>query len=149
MMKPTRQYTKRHYRLNLSLLAEYMHPLKVNTESTQHQTGEPIMCSPITKQMTALAKVSRGLDQTHPEYNRKPRHKLGQLLQQAIGQVYQLERDHEAKLITLDVMRECALHLLEIHNHAKDTQQPIDPEQVYLLAVDMLEQLEPAQEVTA
>ncbi len=98
--------------------------------------------------METLGALSRGLDQTHPEYSRKSRQKLGQLLQQAIGQVYQLERDHQARLITLDVMRECALHLLEIHQHAKDTQQQIDPEQVYLLAVDMLEQLEPEQ-VTA
>jgi len=143
MMKHTRQYTKRHYRPNLSVLAAYMQPLKVNAESNEQKTGEPIMCQPITKRMNALAKVSRGLDRTNPEYNRKSRAKLGQLLQQAIGQVYQLERDHETKLITLDIMRECALHLLEIYQHTKDTQQPIDPEQIRLLAVDMLEQLEP------
>ena len=148
MMKHTRQYTKRPYRPNLSALAAYLQPLKVNTESVQTLLGEAIMCQPITKRMNALAKVSRGLDQTHPEYSRKSRHKLGQLLQQAIGQVYQLERDHQARLITLDVMRECALHLLEIHQHAKDTKQQIDPEQVYLLAVDMLEQLE-TEQVTA
>ena len=147
MMKHTRQYTKRHYRPNLSVLAAYMQPLKVNTESTEQKTGEPIMCQPITKRMNALAKVSRGLDQSHPEYNRKSRAKLGQLLQQAIGQVYQFERDHEQKLMVIDGMRDAAFSLFDIYNHHQDTQQPIDPEQIYLLAVDMLEQLEPAQEV--
>ncbi|MEC7118812.1 MAG: hypothetical protein VXW65_02780 [Pseudomonadota bacterium] len=140
-MKHTRQYPKRHYRPNLSVLAAYMQPLKVNTESIEQKTGEPIMYQPITKRMSALGKVSRGLDQTHPEYKRKSRQKLGPLLQQAIGQVYQLERDHEGKLITLDLMRDAAFSLLETHQHAKDTQQPIDPEQIYLLAVDMLEKV--------
>jgi len=58
--------------------------------------------------MTKLGKVSRGLDQTHPEYNRKSRQKLGQLLQQAIGQVFQLERDHEQLLTD----RACLIELV-------------------------------------
>ncbi|MFZ3192660.1 MAG: hypothetical protein WA154_05570 [Moraxellaceae bacterium] len=148
MMKHTRQYTKRPYRPNLSALAAYLQPLKVNTESTQPKTGEPIMRNPVTMRMTKLAKVSRGLDRTHPEYSRKSRAKLGQLLQQAIGQVYQLEHDHEDKLMIIDGLRDAAFSLLEIHDHSKETQQPIDPEQIYLLAVDMLQSLEPEQ-VTA
>ena len=143
MMKHTRQYTKRHYRPNLRTLAAYMQPLKVNTEPTQTIAGETIVCEPIAKRMNALGKVSRGLDRTNPEYNRKSRAKLGQLLQQAIGQVYQLERDHEQKLMVIDGMRDAAFSLFDIYNHHQDTQQPIDPEQIRLLAVDMLEQLEP------
>ena len=46
MMKRTHQYTKRPYRPNLNASAAYLQPLKVNTESTQPKTGEPIMCSP-------------------------------------------------------------------------------------------------------
>lgn len=146
-MKPTRHYPKRHYKPNLRILAAYMQPLKVNTEPTKTIAGETIVCEPIAKRMNALGKVSRGLDRTNPEYNRKSRAKLGQLLQQAIGQVYQLERDHEQKLMVIDGMRDAAFSLFDIYNHHQDTQQPIDPEQIYLLAVDMLEQLEPAQEV--
>lgn len=147
MMKHTRQYTKRPYKPNLSALAAYLQPLKVNAESDLIKQ-EAIMCQPVTMRMTKLAKVSRGLDRTHPEYSRKSRAKLGQLLQQAIGQVYQLKCDHEDKLMMIDGLRDAAFSLLEIHDHSKETQQPIDPEQIYLLAVDMLQSLEPEQ-VTA
>lgn len=146
-MKATRHYPKRHYKPNLRILAAYMQPLKVNTEPTKTIAGETIVCEPIAKRMNALGKVSRGLDRTNPEYNRKSRAKLGQLLQQAIGQVYQLERDHEQKLMVIDGMRDAAFSLLEIHHQHKDTQQPIDPEQIRLLAVDMLDILEPDSEV--
>ncbi len=147
MMKHTRQYTKRPYKPNLSALAAYLQPLKVNAESDLIKQ-EAIMCQSITKRMIKLGKVSRGLDRTNPEYSRKSRAKLGQLLQQAIGQVYQLEHDHEDKLMMIDGLRDAAFSLLEIHDHSKETQQPIDPEQIYLLAVDMLQSLEPEQ-VTA
>lgn len=100
MMKHTRQYTKRLYRPNLSLLAAYLQPLKVNPESIQTISGETIMCQPITKRMTKLGKVSRGLDQSHPEHNRKPRYKLSRSLRKAIKQVYQLEQEHEELLIS-------------------------------------------------
>ena len=147
MMKRTRQYTKRHYRPNLSVIAAYMQTLKVNHQSILTQTGEPIMFKPATNRMNALGKVSRGLDQSHPEYSRKSRAKLGQLLQKGIGQACEIELKYEENLIALDAMRDAAFSLLEIHHQHKDTQQPIDPEQIRLLAVDMLDILEPDSEV--
>lgn len=134
-MKRTRQYTKRPYRPNLSALAAYLQPLKVNPQSIKQKTGEPIMFKLATNRMNALGKVSRGLDVTNPEYSRKSRAKLGQLLQKAIGQVYQLKCDYEDKLMMIDGLRDAAFSLLEIHDHSKETQQPIDPEQIYLTPI--------------
>lgn len=101
----------------------------------------------ITKRMSNLAKLSRGLDQSHPEYIRKPRHKLCRSLQKAIKQVQQLEHDYDEKLITLACLRDGVLSLLEIYTNAKDTQHPIDLEQLRLLTSDMLDILEPIEEI--
>lgn len=111
--------------------------------SPENKASEPVMLHPISKRMILLSKIARGLHQSHPEYQRKPRWKLGLLLRRVILQVYLLEREHEAKIDTIDTLRECALHLLEIHQHAAKTQQPIKPADVYQLAMDMLEALEP------
>lgn len=116
------------------------------TSSHENQTSEPVMLHPISKRMILLSKIARGLYQSHPEYQRKSRWRLALLLQRVIFQVYLLEREHDAKMDTLDVLRECALHLLEIHQHAAKTQQPINAADVYQLAIDMLEALEPTHD---
>ncbi len=154
MMKHTRQYTKRPYRPNLSALAAYLQPLKVNTESTQPKTGEPIMCQPVTMRMTKLAKVSRGLDRTHPEYSRKSRAKLGQLLQQAIGQVYQFERDHEQLLNDRACLIDLVVELAAWHESTKAAHLKIPADKLQdivwamMESLDMLEDAQPEQ-VTA
>lgn len=117
--------------------------MSYQASSHEKQMDEPIVLHPISKRMILLSKIARGLHQGHPEYQRKPRWKLGLLLRRVILHVYLLEREHDAKMDTLDVLRECALHLLEIHQHAAQTQQPINPAEVYQLAIDMLEALEP------
>lgn len=116
------------------------------TSSHENQTSEPVVLHPISKRMIFLSKIARGLYQSHPEYQRKSRWRLALLLQRVILQVYLLEREHDAKMDTLDVLRECALHLLEIHQHAAKTQQPINAADVYQLAIDMLEALEPSHD---
>lgn len=70
MMKHTRQYTKRPYRPNLSALAAYLQPLKVNTESTQPKTGEPIMRNPVTKRMTTPKTFPPAFTQAMRQYER-------------------------------------------------------------------------------
>ena len=111
--------------------------------SPENQTEEPVVLHPISERMILLSKIARGLYQSHPEYRWESRRQLALLLQRVILQVYLLEREHDAQIDTLDVLRECALHLLELHQHAAKTQQPIKPADVYQLAMDMLEALEP------
>ena len=141
-MKPTRHYPKRPYRPNLSVLATYMQPLKVNAQSIEQKTGEPIMCQPITKRMSNLGKVSRGLDQTHPEYSRKSRAKLGQLLQKAIGQVYQLERDHEQLLIDRTCLIELVVELAAWHESTKAAHLKIPSDKLRDIVWAMMESLD-------
>lgn len=114
--------------------------------SPENQTEEPVVLHPISERMILLSKIARGLYQSHPEYRWESRRQLALLLQRVILQVYLLEREHDAKLNTLDVLRECALHLLELHQHAAKTQQPINAAEVYQLVMDMLEVLEPSDE---
>lgn len=111
---------------------------------SQSQTGEHMTWHPISKRMILINKISRGLSQSHPEYQHKPRWKLQLLLKKVSLQTYQLERERDENLAALDVLRECAWQLLEIHQHAARTQQPIEPAQIYQLVMDMLEVLEPA-----
>lgn len=48
----------------------------------------------ITKAISHLAKVSRGLDRSHPEYEAKDQDKLAKHLRRAIKAVYQLENNY-------------------------------------------------------
>lgn len=49
----------------------------------------------ITKAISHLAKVSRGLDRSHPEYETKDQDKLAKHLRRAIKTVHKLERNHD------------------------------------------------------
>lgn len=116
------------------------------TSSPKEQTEEPVVLHPLSKRMSLLSKIALGLCRSHPEYQWESRQQLGLLLRRVILQVYLLEREHDAKLITLDVLRECALRLLEIHQHAAQTQQPINPAEIYELVLEMLDTLEPTHD---
>jgi len=141
-MKPTRHYPKRHYKPNLRILAAYMQPLKVNAEPTKTIAGETIVCEPIAKRTNALGKVSRGLDRTNPEYNRKSRAKLGQLLQQAIGQVYQLERDYEQLLIDRACLIDLVVELAAWHESTKAAHLKIPSDKLQDIVWGMMEYLD-------
>jgi hypothetical protein len=75
----------------------------------------------ITKAISQLSKVSRGLDRSHPEYEPKDQDKLANYLRRAIKAVHKLERNHDE--LRTDI---CSVHnmLTELMVDVKDKHIP-------------------------
>ena len=66
----------------------------------------------ITKRMSQLSKVQRGLDRSHPEFKKQSIDKLAQHLNKAMSNVHQLEQQHNelgfrimvAKMVATDAV---------------------------------------------
>lgn len=93
--------------------------------------------APITKRMSHLSAISRGLDKTNPEHLHKSRQELAQKLRRVIASVSELEADHDENLNTLATIRSLAFDLINLA-HA-----PVfDRAELESVAIDLIECLE-------
>ncbi|MBF7694552.1 hypothetical protein [Acinetobacter rathckeae] len=77
----------------------------------------------ITKAMSHLAKVSRGLDRSYPEFKQQPVDSLAKPLQKAIKQVYKLEKEYDALITDVAISRSILIDAVQMmqENHPQDT----------------------------
>ncbi|MCF8999675.1 hypothetical protein [Acinetobacter nectaris] len=77
----------------------------------------------ITKAMSHLAKVSRGLDRSHPEFKQQPVDSLAKPLQKATKQVYKLEKEHGALITDVAISRSMLIDVVQMiqTNYPQDT----------------------------
>lgn len=68
----------------------------------------------ITKAISHLSKVSRGLDRSHPEFKQQPVDKLAKPLQKAIGQVYKIQKEHETLLTDVAISRSMLIDAVQM-----------------------------------
>lgn len=68
----------------------------------------------ITKRISHLAKVSRGLDRSHPEFKQQPIDKLAKSLRKAIHGVSVLEHSHDELGLNMSVARSIAVDAIQM-----------------------------------
>lgn len=79
----------------------------------------------ITKRMTQLGKVSRGLDRSHPEFKRQCIDKLARPLSKAINSVIDLEKEHEESCLRMAVARTIAIDAISMLEEKQDVKEII------------------------
>jgi len=93
--------------------------------------------TPITKRLSHLSAISRGLDITNPEHKHKSRQELAQKLRRVIASVIELEADHDENLNTLAMIHCFAFDLINLV-HAP----VLDRAALEMVAIDFIECLE-------